>query len=431
MRRMIAAAVALLAVAAIAMVAYQAGLRQRDYRISVLRGDAALASDQTFAAIEAYSGAIALRPESMLGYLRRGETYRRRADRGDLEAAARDFRKAAELDPSVITPLEQLGDVSYQLQQYDRAIDAYERAIRLDDRSARMNYKLALARFRSGDINRAISDLHQTLRLDDRLADAHYLLGLCLRAKHQSAEALRALEKAILASPTLIPAREELAALYGVLDRRKEQLEQLQMLAMLDRQHVQRHIAVGLAQARARRWDAAVMTLRSALESHGDDPSLYRALGQVWLDSAQVPGDRIEVSKAREALDRAASSPDATSETLMLAGRAALVDGDDDTAERLLQQATERFPIDPEALLLYANVAEGRSHADAARRAIIEYVTLVEDDSTFVANAARIAGLSFRAGDAETAAHWIKRGLDRDPQNAQLAALAKRIEKQP
>ena len=89
--------------------------RQRDYRNALSRGDTALRDDQTFAAIEAYSGAIALRGDSMLAYLRRGETYQRRGDRGDLDAAARDFRKAASLDPSATHPLEALGDVLYQV----------------------------------------------------------------------------------------------------------------------------------------------------------------------------------------------------------------------------------------------------------------------------------------------------------------------------
>src|SRR4051795_10015902 len=90
--------------------AYQAAARQHDYAAFLTRGDAALRDDQTFGAIEAYSGAIALRPDSMLAYLRRGQTYQRR---GDLEAAARDFRAAAALDPTATRPLEALGDAWY------------------------------------------------------------------------------------------------------------------------------------------------------------------------------------------------------------------------------------------------------------------------------------------------------------------------------
>src|SRR5207248_1415715 len=125
------AVLALVGVAAAS--AYQAAARQRDYAALLTRGDAALRDDQTFGAIEAYSGAIALRPESMLAYLRRGQTYERRGDRGDLEAAARDFRTASALDPTATRPLQALGDALYQLQRYDRAEDAYDKCLRLDD----------------------------------------------------------------------------------------------------------------------------------------------------------------------------------------------------------------------------------------------------------------------------------------------------------
>ena len=58
------------------IVAWTAVSRDREYRRLIAAGDAALAGDQAFQAIEAFSGAIALNHDSMLAYLRRGETYR-------------------------------------------------------------------------------------------------------------------------------------------------------------------------------------------------------------------------------------------------------------------------------------------------------------------------------------------------------------------
>src|SRR5262249_32589908 len=164
-----------------------------------------------------------------------------------------------------------------------------------------------------------LSALDQSVRLNDRVAEAAYLFGICLREKGRSADAVKAQERAVALSPALLAAREELADLYSMLDRRSEQPEQLQVLAGLDRDQPERQVAVGLAHARARHWDAAVLTLSSALERMPDDPTLYRALGQVWLDSAQARSDRVDLSKAREALERVASSPAATSEVLALA----------------------------------------------------------------------------------------------------------------
>ena len=71
MKRLIVvlAVLAVLALVAVsAAVADQAAARQRDYSELLTRGDSALRDDQTFGAIEGYSGAIALRPSSMLAF---------------------------------------------------------------------------------------------------------------------------------------------------------------------------------------------------------------------------------------------------------------------------------------------------------------------------------------------------------------------------
>src|SRR5438552_3987668 len=261
--------IVVLAVTAGAVVVYQAAARDRKYQQRLARGDAALTADQTFAAIEAYSRAIALRPDSMLARLRRGETYQRR---GDLDAAAHDFREAAALDPTAPRPFEELGKVLHQLQRYRRAAEAYESALALDDRSARLSYKLALSRYRAGELDAAIASATRTVRLSDSSAEAYYLLGLCLRDRTRTAEAHHAFEQAVAISPGFIAAREELADLFAGQNRRADELDQLQVIAGLDRDHVERQIAVGLAQARAGHAEPAVIALRTALERTPDQP---------------------------------------------------------------------------------------------------------------------------------------------------------------
>ena len=410
-----------LAVLALAVVgggaAYQA-MAQRNYSTLLTRGDNALRDDQTYNAIEAYSGAIALRPGSMLAYLRRGQSYQRRGDRGDLEAAARDFRTAARLDPTATRPLEALGDVLFQSQAYTRAVTAYEAFLRLDDRSARVSYKLALARYRDRDVDGAAAALTETLRLDDRMADAQYLIGVCLREQHRVADAIKALERAVTLAPGLVPAREELADLYGSLDRHTEELEQLQVIAGLDRDRVARQVAIGLAHARAGHWDLAVLTLGGALERSPNEPEVYRALGKVWLERPR--GDRAFLSKAREALERVSSSPAATSEMLTLYGRALLQEGNVDSAEHALQQATLRFPIDPQAFMLYASTAEKQSHLEPARQALIQYGGLTSNDTDFAQRAGRIASLSLRLHDPSTAVRWLSHAVSASPNDVRL-----------
>ena len=451
--------VVLAATAGAAALAYQAAARDRDYRVLLARGDADLRDDQTFGALEAYSGALALRPDSMLARLRRGETYQRR---GDLDRAALDLRMAAAIDPSAVRPLDELGDVFYQRQRFKNAADTYADCLRVDDRSPHITYKLALARYRDGDVDAALAAVRQAVRLDDGIPEAHYLLGLCLREQGQLAAAQIALEQTVTLSPGMIPAREELADLYGALGRRAEELEQLQVLAALDRDHVQRQVAVGLAHARAGHDDLAVLTLGSALERTPDQPLIYGALGEVWLDIARRDPKRPDaLSKALEALERAASAPDASSDVLTLYGRALWQAGQNDAAERTLRQATERYPIEPTAFLFYATAAERQNHLENARQALTAYGALIADDAEYVPRASRIATLSLRLNDVGTAIEWLQKtaaaspndvqllaslaeaqvrygdyaaakvtvakGLDKDPKNAALLALARRL----
>lgn len=411
--------IVLAATAAAAAVAYQAAARERDYQALLSQGDAALGDDQTFGAIEAYSGAIALRPDSMLAHLRRGQTYHRR---GDLEAAVRDLRTAAALDPTATRPLDELGDVLYQMQRFQRAAEVYESCLRLDDRLTRVSYKLGLARFRDRNIDGAIAALTQTIRMDDRTADAYYLLGLCLREKKRLRDAQNAYENALAIAPGLIAAREELADVFASQARRNEELEQLQVIAGLDRDHPERHIAVGLAHARAGHADLAVLTLANVLERTPDQPLVYAALGRVWLDIAESKNDGAALSKAIEALGRVAASS-ATSEVLTLYGRALLQNDEADLAENILQQATTRYPIEPSAFLFYANAAERQDHLDVARGALIEYGSLVRDDTTLVNRATRIAALSMQLNDPTTAIEWLQRILVATPNDVRILAL--------
>jgi tetratricopeptide (TPR) repeat protein len=419
MRRFLLIVVVLAAAAVFGAVAYQTVARDWEYQRLLSSGDAALADEQTFGAIEAYSGAVALRPDSMLARLRRGETYQRR---GDLDAAARDFRAAAGLDPAAPRPHEELGNVLYQMQRYESAAEAYESALRLDDRSARISYKLALARYRAHDIEAAVAVATRGVRLSDSTADAYYLLGLCLRDMQRTADAQHAFEQAIAMSPGFIPAREELADLYAAQNRRVDELDQLQVIAGLDHDHIERQIAVGVAQARAGHAEPAVITLGTALERAPGEPLVYEALGRVWLQDAEARNDRLALNKALEALERVGTGPASTSEALTLYGRALLRDDQLDRAEQTLQQATERYPLDPSAFFYYAAAAERQNHLDAARRALIDYGSLLADDAQFVARVTKIAALSARLNDPASAAHWLQLAVEANPTDVRLIA---------
>jgi len=374
MKRLLVLSVGLAALASGVFVAWYTVRQEREFQRLIAAGDAALASDQTYGAIEAFSGALALKRESMLAYLKRGDTYRRR---GELESALRDLRRAAALDPAAPRPIELLGDVNTAMGQYERAAEHYLAFIELDDRAPRVYYKLALAYYRHGRAEQAIDPLREAVALDERFTEAHYLLGMCLRDRADEPAAVESLTRAVAINPAFAAAREELTDLYERANRRSEAIQQLEALAALEPTRPDRLVGVGLAYARWGRTDVAILTLGRAAERFPDEPVVYTALGRVWLQDAERRNDRVALGKALKALQSIATAVDAPSEALMLYGRALFLAGDHVPAERLLRQATARAPVEPASFQYLADAAQQLGHAAEARDARQRYLALV------------------------------------------------------
>lgn len=417
-----------LAVTAVAGVyTYAATERERTYRRLIDTGDAAMGRGDGYEAIEAFSGAISHKPDSMLGYLKRGEAYARR---GEYDAALRDLRRATDLDPTSPRAQELSGDVNYTVLRYDRAAQRYEAYLRLDDRSPKILYKLALAHYSAGQPTAAIAALRKAIALEDKFAEAHYLLGLCLRESQDPRAAIAPLQRSVALAPAMLQAREELADLYGRLGRQGDRIKQLEALLAFD-PGASREVALGLAYADAGRLENAVLRLGEATERYPDHSYIYVALGRVWLETAQrdstLVSRRVSLAKALGALQGAAGS-NQTSETLTLLGRALLMGGTDlESAQRTLQRATEILPVEPTAFYYLAEAAERRGQFDVARHALIDYHALGAGDRDARRGAVlpqRIAELSMRVNDPKTAVPWYQRASDASGDPILLTRLA-------
>jgi tetratricopeptide (TPR) repeat protein len=397
--------------------------REANYRELLRTGEAAAGAGDWVAAIEAFSGAIALKPGAMAAYLKRGEAYSRRSE---LDSAMRDLRRATELDPLAPRPRELLGDVSYAMGRYTRAAERYREYIALDDSSHRLFYKLGLSQYRAGQPSACVTALESALELRRDSAEAHYLMGLCLRDARKPKEAIASLERSVALAPATLHAREELADVYGRLGRSDDRIAQLEALLALD-PGPSREVTLGSAHAAAGDTTSAIQVLSRAARRYPTYRYTYVALGRVWLDIAQASGDPVAVGKALEALQNATGAED-NGEALALAGRALLLGGDPAAAERSLQQATEKLPVEPVTYFHLADAAERVGHLDVAREALLDYDALVGASSVRrrgVLICMRIAELSMRLDDAATAVAWYERAASAAPADAGvLVALA-------
>jgi tetratricopeptide (TPR) repeat protein len=399
---------ALLLLAALSTLAYGYVMtrRERLYRQNVLRGELAMGRGDSFTALAAFTEAIALKPDSMLGYLKRGEA---RYQRGELDAAADDLTTASERDPTATRALELRGDVDLARQLPDRAIDHYAACVKLDDRSPGVLYKLGLVRLLAGRLSDAADALTRAVALDNRLVEGHYLLGVCLRELQRPLDAQRALERAVALAPSSIAAREQLADLYAAAGNRAGLIRQLDALYEAD-PRAGRQIALAGAYAQMNQPARAIRLLGNAAERFPDHADTYVALGRLWLEDARTGEDRVALGKAIEALQHGASM-EPTSEALTLLGEARLAAAELPLAERTLLDAAERLPVQPVTFLRLADAAERLGHTRTARAALVDYYSLLDPRDRKAQEAARrIADLCARLGDPKTAADWASRG---------------------
>jgi Flp pilus assembly protein TadD len=412
------ALIAVLALAVVAgVLAIQRVEQDQRYRRLLSEGEQALGDGHGHRAIELFSGALVLRPQSMVAFYRRGEAY---ASEGLDAQAVRDLREAARLSPNAPQPLEALGKLFDDRGDPAQAAEWYRQAAdRLRDADPELLYALALALYRSGSPAAAKEPLRLALARRDT-AEGRYLFGLVARDARNGDEALSSLEHAVRLAPTLLPAREELADLYRERGRTEDELRELRALSALDGQ-LHRQLAVGLAEARAGQFAAAGRTLSAAAESSPSDSRVLVATGRMLLAEAEHTSDRRIVQRALAVLEQALGGTARRSEGLALYGRALYLSGDLLGAERILQEAIATSPLDQEAFEFLADAAERASHHAIARAALLDLDAMQGDTASAEhrgRRARRIGALSLAVSDPKSAVRYLTQAADSAPPDA-------------
>ena len=344
---------------------YQAAARERDYRALLARGDAAARATSRRSApsrpTAARSPCAPTRCWPTCGAAR--PTSGAASSRRPRATSARP----PTLDPTATRPLEELGDVLYQRSG---STARPRRTTRPEARRPLGRASATSWRWRSYRDRRPRRARWRRSRqtLDARRpAGRRALPARPVPARPGSGPPRRStrFERAVALAPGLIPAREELADLYGSLGRRTDELEQLQVIAGLDREHVERQVAVGLAQARAGHAELAVSRSAARSSARPDQPLVYRALGRSGSIARRRSDDRVDLSKALEALDASRRAPTRRASADAVRPRAAARRPDSKPPSTRSSRRPTRYP---DRSAVAASATHGRRAAEPSRR---------------------------------------------------------------
>jgi Flp pilus assembly protein TadD len=222
------------------------------------------------------------------------------ADRGWLDEAVREFRKAIELDPTSAHAHDNLATVYAEKKQFAQALEEYLTALRLEPESATAHYNLACF-LATHAHEMAIEQYKEAIELDPEYPDAHLNLGMTYADLDQRDEAKAQFKAAMELDPSDALARHELAAMMMDEADYRSAIVLLKEVVRLEPANYEGWLDLGISYAQKGFYQEAERCYGKAAELNSDDVLLnynLAALYSLW----ERQSDALEA--LRKALDK-------------------------------------------------------------------------------------------------------------------------------
>jgi len=201
-------------------------------------------------------------------------------ERGALEEAISEFRRALEIDPAFVEAHTNLGNFLAQQGSRQEAIDHLRRALQIDPAFVNAHNTLGNILADRGELDDAIGHFRKALQINPELAMTHYNLGRALAKRGDSAEAMVHYHRALVIDPRDADVYNNLGLLLlsqGSLDRATEQFRQA---LRVNPNYAKAHFNLGKVYAQQDRLDDAVLNFQQALRIQPGVPEIHENLAR-------------------------------------------------------------------------------------------------------------------------------------------------------
>jgi len=277
-----------------------------------------MSNGEYYKAIEAFSKAIELDPNSYSAYFIRGSLY------GQLRRyreALEDFNRAINLNPNNAAAYISRGNVYRNLKQYGLALEDFNRAINLDP-NQRVSYAYRGKVYKDlGQYDKAMEDFNKAIAIDFNYSEeiqsgakygfnvawvykergeTYKFLGQYDKANEDYTQAIELYNKAIELNPNNAILFDNRAQLYYDLGQYDKAIEDCTKAIELNPNYAYAYRRRGDAYKMLKQFDEAIENYNKALELNPNDYSSYKHRGQAYRDLKQYDNAIEDFIKALE-----------------------------------------------------------------------------------------------------------------------------------
>jgi protein O-GlcNAc transferase len=207
---------------------------------------------------------------------------------GDLKQAESVCREIVKKQPDNTDALHLLGVLSYQLGNYDSAIEYLSKVLRYIPANAYVHYNLGNAFKDKKLFHKAIASYQKALQINPNLFEAYHNLGMVFQTENQLDEAIICYQKALELNPNLADAYYNL----GIISQDKGQLDEAiafyQKAVEIDPDFADAYYNMGNSFWAKRQLDEAASCYQKTIQLKPNLAAAYYNLGSVIEDKGEL-----------------------------------------------------------------------------------------------------------------------------------------------
>ena len=221
-------------------------------------------------------------------YLNLARTYRKKRD---FNNAVKYAEKSSEMIPGDVNPLILLGNINYELTNWDEAIRYYEKALKIDSNNPALLYNMALALFKKGERFPALEFLKKAAD-SDKIGDVAYNSYSRLGAEFLESNMFDLAEKYLVQATHLRPqdpiGRYNLAVAYLRQNKNAEALRELEESERLSQGDMVLLESIGESYFSLKDYDRSLRSYSKVLETSSRNVKILSRIGEIYYTKGDL-----------------------------------------------------------------------------------------------------------------------------------------------